>query len=107
MDDFVPKDMTVLRDAENMARVQAGANQAPVAVRKAADTVRAKEESVVAEKKELESDDACPEKSRASAESWFACIEQLRADGLVDHAASEYEKFRSKFPDFVDSTPDR
>ena len=95
MNDFSPKDMTLLRDAENMARIQAGANQAPVAARTAA------------EKKEFESDDACPEKSRVSAESWFACIEQLRADGLADRAASEYKKFRRKFPDFVEFTGDR
>lgn len=95
MDDFSPKDMTLLRDAENMARVQAGANQAPVAVSRAAEKI------------ELESDDACPKKSRESAESWFACIEQLRADGRADRAASEYEKFRRKFPDFVDFTGDR
>ena len=113
MDEFAPRDMTVLRDAENMARVQAGANQAPVAVRGAAETARAEADSTVAsstavsEKKELESDYVCPEALRESAESWFACIEQLRTDGLADRAADEYEKFRRIFPDFVDPTADK
>jgi len=113
MDEFAPRDMTVLRDAENMARVQAGANQAPVAVRRAADMARAEEDSTaasstaVSEKDVLESDYACPEALRESAESWLACIDQLRADGLADRAAGEYEKFRQIFPDFVDPTADK
>lgn len=113
MDEFVPRDMTVLRDAENMARAQAGANQTPVAVQRATDTVRAEEGSAgtsvtaVSRKGELESDHACPEASRESAESWFECIEQLRADGLADHATGEYEKFRQIFPDFIGPTADK
>ena len=113
MDQFAPRDMTVLRDAENMARVQAGANQAPIALHKTADTVRAEEDSPIAsltavsEQKAVEPDYACPEEARETAESWFACIEQLRADGPAERAASEYEKFRRIFPDFVDFAADK
>lgn len=113
MDEFVPRDMTILRDAENMARTQAGANQTPVASSRADDAVRVDEGSAVtsftavSQKEELESDYACAEESRESAESWFECIEQLRADGLADRAAAEYEKFRRIFPDFVSPTADK
>lgn len=113
MDEFAPRDMAVLRDAQNTARAQDGANQAPVAVRRAADTAPAEEGlaaasfTAVSEKEGLESEYACPEESRKSAESWFACVEQLRADGLADRAAGEYEKFRQKFPDFVGPTADK
>lgn len=118
MDEFAPKDMNVLRDAENMARVQAGANQTPAAARGDADAVSAEEImtdeksavasfAVISEKKELESKYACPEESRNSAESWFACIEQLRAHGPAARAASEYDEFRRIFPDFVAPTADK
>ncbi len=113
MNEFVPRDIMVLRDAENMARAQAGANQTPVVIRGATDTVRAEEGSVgtsltaVSRKEALESDYACPEASRESAESWFECIEQLRADGLADRATGEYEKFRRIFPDFISPTADK
>jgi hypothetical protein len=40
-DDFVPKDLTVLRDAEDMARAQAGSDQGPAASRADADEASA------------------------------------------------------------------
>jgi hypothetical protein len=112
MDEFVPQEMTVLRDAENMARAQAGPDQAPVASLEKLDDRPAEEAmadkdsalasyALVAEKNVGEADQACPAELRESAESWFACIETLREDGQDELADSEYEEFRRIFPDFV------
>lgn len=133
-DEFVPQDMGVLREAEDMARAQSGPDQAPIAVRAEADAVSAKGTATervpaepvsagqaatedtradefsaaasfaaVAEKKELGSDLACPQKARESAGTWYMCIKKLREDGREDLADREYEALRKLFPDFVES----
>jgi len=81
--EFVPQGMEILREAEDMARAQAGPDQAPV------------------------SDLACPLKVRQSAESWWACIETLRDDGQERLADSEYEAFQQVFPGFVGPHTDK
>jgi hypothetical protein len=96
MDEFVPEDMSVLREAENMARVQAGPDQAPTLAH-----------TEVGETKQLESGGACPEKVRESAESWFDCIAQLRESGRHGDAEDELREFRKIFPDFVPAVADR
>jgi hypothetical protein len=114
MDEFVPQEMTVLRDAENMARAQAGPDQARIAPLEKANDGRAEEavaeensalasSALVAEKNAGEADLACPHELRQSAVSWFACIETLREDGQDELADSEYEEFRRIYPDFIDS----
>ncbi|MCP4332450.1 MAG: hypothetical protein GY785_07315 [Gammaproteobacteria bacterium] len=71
MDEFVPREMTVLRDAEDLARAQAGPDQAPIAPLEKVDDGRAEEAmaeeksalasfAVVAEKNAGEADPTCP-----------------------------------------------
>lgn len=108
-----------MREAENMARAQAGPDQAPNAPRAQAndavvEDVSAEDVSaedipavasfaVLARKKALQSDLACPVEARESAESWWVCIKTLRENGRDDLADAEYEEFQQIFPDFVDS----
>ena len=153
MDAFKPKDMAVLREADERARAQSGANQAPVApsatpqtdadaapdedvaVRRVtadenipASSARADQDegerisakrlaaetdagaasfAVAAEEKALATGGACPAKVRESAESWLACIKQLRESGQEGLADSEYDEFRRKFPNFADIDTDK
>jgi len=128
---FAPKDMAVLREAENKARLQAGPDQAGAVVTRmddvaedraaVVDTVAAEKSAAVPsgeafagrslaarlEKKELAAGLSCPEEVRKTAESWYACIEALRDEGAVDAAGREFEDFERKFPDFVDPDADR
>jgi len=119
MDDFAPQATSVLREAENMARAQAGPDPAPIAVRAEPDELSAEQDlaeenladnaravasfAAASEKKELGSDLACDAKVRESAETWFACIESLRKNGPEIVADREYEEFQRIFPDFVES----
>ncbi len=151
MDAFAPKDMAVLREADDRARAQAGPNQVPVsppatprvdagaapdggasarrvtadenipAKNAAADLDRAERVSakrlaaetapgaasfaVAAEEEALAS--GCPAKARESAESWLACIKQLRKSGQEDLANSEYDEFQRNFPNFADTDADK
>lgn len=114
MDEFVPQDMGVLREAEDRARAQAGPDQLPVAPRAGPDKFDTEKyladevspvasAAAVANKETLKLDLACPAKEREFAKTWFECIENLRENGLEIRAESEYEAFQRKFPDFVDS----
>jgi len=129
---FAPKDMAVLREAENRARLQAGPDQAGAVVTRMDDVAGdgaamlekvAAEESAAApggealaasralavsvEKKELGTGLSCPADVRKTAESWYACIKELRNEGALDSADKEYEDFERKFPDFVDLDADK
>ncbi|MDH3274962.1 MAG: hypothetical protein OEM99_10540 [Gammaproteobacteria bacterium] len=153
MDAFTPKDMAVLREADERARAQSGAKQVPAtpsltprsdalvapdeevsAGRVNADpSVPARSEKVdqdragglssrrpaaepvlgtaslaaTAEKKAAESGFTCTETARESAESWMACIKQLRKNGQQDLADSEYGEFQRIFPNFADIDADK
>ncbi|MDH3577169.1 MAG: hypothetical protein OEO71_05035 [Gammaproteobacteria bacterium] len=149
MDAFAPKDMAVLREADERARAQAGPDQVPAtprvdagtapdedaparrvtadenipaknatvdrdsaehvsAKRLAAETASgAASLAVAAEEKALTSGFACPAKVRESAESWLACIKQLRESGQEDLADSEYDEFQRNFPNFADADADK
>jgi len=159
MDTFAPKDMDVVRKAENRARAEAGPSPAPVTPRAGIDgalgesvpvkSVSADEDipassdmaerdtverasterpsierpsaegrlaepvpaaasfALADKKKTLESGFACSAKERESAESWLACITQLRENGREDLADSEYDEFQRIFPDFADTEADR
>ena len=73
-----------------------------------AEPVSAAASFAVADRKQaLESSFACPEKQRESAESWLACITQLRKNGREDLADSEYDEFQRIFPNFADTEADR
>lgn len=134
MRQFAPKDMAVIREAENRARVQAGPDQAgavaaatvmgdvsehdPAVVEEvvleeaaAASNVErfaaSRSLAAAAEKKETTFDRSCPDEVRETAEAWYECIKDLRNEGFDDLASSEYEEFERKFPNFVDPDPGR
>lgn len=134
MHQFAPKDMSVLRDAENRARLQAGPDQPPavpavevggnlaktddavveevvleedVAMDNVAEFAAARSLAAVVENKEMAADSSCPASSHDNAESWYRCIEDLREQGMVDLADSEFEKFQKIFPEFVDPGSDK
>jgi hypothetical protein len=52
-------------------------------------------------------DRACAETERETADTWFACIQQLRKDGRDEQADEEYEEFRQVYPDFDESVIDK
>ena len=43
----------------------------------------------------------CDETARATAETWYACIEELEASGFTDEAAQQGEALLQAFPDFT------
>lgn len=54
-----------------------------------------------------ESDQACPESERETADAWFACILKLRESERDELADEEYEEFRQVYPEFDDSVTDK
>jgi hypothetical protein len=48
----------------------------------------------------------CDEAARTGADSWFACILELREQGLHDAAAAELEALLQAFPDFREPPPE-
>lgn len=108
-DAFAPQGMTVLREAEDMARAQAGPDQAPTTKGAEIDGGPADRSSteLVLTAPASATEPACPLEVRESAESWWLCIKALRDNGQDDLADSEYEAFRQIFPDFVDSGADK
>lgn len=129
MNEFAPRKMEILNEAEFKARSQSGPDQRPIAARAepasdaraeglSADGVSA--EDVSHEKapalapfatgtgnKRLGPDQMCAAEVRKTAESWFECIEFLRESDFGAAADSEYERFRRIFPDFEDSPADK
>jgi hypothetical protein len=51
-----------------------------------------------AEKKELI--EHCDDDARSTAESWYACVEDLKDEGLTDAARKELDALLIEFPDF-------
>lgn len=49
----------------------------------------------------------CDAASRATAETWYSCVESLKEDGLADAARQELDALLIKFPDFREPGPDR
>jgi len=80
-------DMPMLDEAEEQARIQS--RDAPPAAANFA---------VAAEKKERPGH--CSDAEQATAEAWFACIEELRAAGRIADAGQELDALLSRFPDF-------
>ena len=58
-----------------------------------------------AEKKEQA--EHCDAAVRATAESWFSCVEDLREDGLADAARQELDALLIEFPDFREPDQNR
>ena len=82
--------MGLLQEAEEQMRMRASEAQ-PAALR--------------AEKKERAQH--CDTTARATAESWHACIEDLRDAGLADAARQELDALLIEFPDFREPDLDR
>lgn len=81
--DFEQDDMSLLREAEEQARMQSGPARAVAAV---------------VEAKELL--DSCDKDARASSESWYECVTLLRDAGRLESAEQELEALLVEFPDF-------
>lgn len=94
--DFEADDMRLLEEAEQQARMQSG---------QARPAARAAEFPALVEKKEPVS--GCDADARATARTWYACIEALREAGLSEAAVAEFEALRAEFPDFEEPTPNR
>jgi hypothetical protein len=69
------------------------------------DTGEARSAASLAEKKEWTGH--CDAVARASAESWYECIERLRDERLTDAARQELDALLVEFPDFREPAPDR
>ena len=81
----------IVRQAEEQARMQAGEARAAAVLADRPDA------AFTAEQPETT---ACGADDRASAETWFACIEALRETGREDLASQELDALREAFPDF-------
>lgn len=90
-DEFEADDLSMLHEAEEQARARSGSEQA------AAEALSF-DAAVTFEKKEQ--DAHCAPDIRSSAESWFACIKELRDGGLSDAADTELLALLTEFPDF-------
>jgi len=100
-DDFVADDMSMLREAEEQARSRSGSDPASAAAVEALSFGAA----TTLEKKEQVR--YCDQDVRSSAETWYTCIEDLRAQGLADAADSELVLLLTDFPNFEESKQSR
>lgn len=85
---FAVDDAAMLEQAADIAAVRAGSEsreQAPAAPASA---------------KEAEPGPACDDGSRERADTWYRCIERLRAEGNADAAEREFDELIETFPDF-------
>lgn len=105
-DELVPQTLTIVRDAEELARAQAGPDQPVASVEEvqqapeaeiasssafAAGATRAEDFALAA---------GCSDSEREAADSWHACIERLREQGLDQLAQKEEEAFRDEYPNY-------
>ena len=81
--DSEANDMGFLREAEEQARMR---------------SEPARSVAAFAEKKEQSTD--CDEDARASAETWYECVNALRDAGHTEAARHELESLLTEFPDF-------
>ena len=88
--DFETDSASVLQEAEEQMRMHTG---------------EARSAASFAEKKEWTGH--CDADARASAESWYECIERLRDERLIDAARQELDALLVEFPDFREPAPDR
>lgn len=100
-DDFVTDDMSMLREAEEQARSRSGSEPAATAAVEALSF----DAATTLEKKEQVRH--CDLETRASAETWYTCIEDLRAQGLSNAADSEFLLLLNEFPGFEKSKQSR
>ena len=78
-----------------------------LAAKKVSEDARSAAASFAATSTAATSGQACPESERETADTWLACIRQLRKSGRDEQADEEYEEFRQLFPEFDDSVTDK
>ena len=96
-EDFEADRMSLMPEAEEQARSRGDSEEAP------ADTVALGSFNAAMPLEKKEQAEECDEDARSSAETWYACIEELRHKGLADAVDRELESFQLKFPDFEGS----
>jgi len=67
---------------------------------------RAQIAAVLSPAESADQDHACDNEARETAESWYQCIRELRAQGLDDDADTEFEALLRAFPDFSEPLPE-
>lgn len=91
--DFEVDDMSLLREAEEQARMRTEPARSVASV------------AAFAEKKEQADD--CDSDARASAENWYQCVKDLRDAGQTGPAKRELDALLAEFPDFREPAGDR
>lgn len=91
VDAFAADDIRILEEAEMQARQRVSAPAIATSAAASSKAVGA----------------YCDEAARAAAETWYACIEELRKAGDTEFADSELEALRTAFPDFEVPAPGR
>lgn len=87
-EDFAAADMPLLQEAEDQARARSGSERAVGASSPAAFAIKKENVSL------------CDDNARRAAASWYACIDDLREQGLDEAADLELESLLAGFPDF-------
>lgn len=88
--DFEVDDMSMLREAEEQVRTQ---------------SEPARSFAAIVEKKEPS--EGCDEDARASANTWYQCVETLRDAGQMEPAQQELAALLVEFPDFREPAEQR
>lgn len=96
MEQLETQDRDALQDAEIPARKRSDLNlqKEMRGIAMMATTAATADES------ESDAARACDSESRATAESWFACIQMLHDTGRAADSASEYDEFTLIYPDY-------
>ena len=90
--DLEVDDMSLLREAEEQARMRTEPARSVASV------------AAFAEKKEQPDD--CDSDARASAQTWYQCVKDLRDAGQTEPAKRELEALLAEFPDFREPAGD-
>ncbi len=88
------------RDALQEAEIPARKRAAPNLQKEVPGIAIMATTAATADKNESDAARACDSESRETAESWFACIQMLHDTGRAADAASEYDEFTLKYPDY-------
>jgi hypothetical protein len=116
-DAFAAEDLKLLQEAEEQARMRGGeARAADAAADAAAEAPKAEEPRAAASKAAIVQKVAasarqelatarCEDEVRGAADSWYACVLELRRQGHADAAARELEALLKAFPDFREPGP--
>lgn len=87
-DELVPLESRMLREAEELARMQSGPQQRPTSTPAPGTApIDGENEPVY-----------CDAAARSTRSAWLQCIERLESDGLIAEAAAERRAFELAFP---------